>query len=163
MSNRARSWHALATLNARLLRNCFAEVSDTIAASRPSDRANSMAFVAVHLVEARHFVATQIGGARQRPFGDRFDKITHVQQVADFPPVVEILRAWDVLSAELDEALSHIDDGALDKPATHGFPLPIADTTVNGTLAFMFQHESYHIGQLALLRKLLGLDAMKYS
>jgi uncharacterized damage-inducible protein DinB len=30
-------------------------------------------------------------------------------------------------------------------------------------LAFFVQHDSYHIGQLALLRKHVGLPAMQYA
>jgi hypothetical protein len=40
---------------------------------------------------------------------------------------------------------------------------PIGDATVLGLIAFMVQHDSYHIGQLALLRKHYGLPAMRYS
>jgi uncharacterized damage-inducible protein DinB len=29
-------------------------------------------------------------------------------------------------------------------------------------LAFLVQHESYHIGQMALIRKYIGYPAMKY-
>jgi uncharacterized damage-inducible protein DinB len=32
-----------------------------------------------------------------------------------------------------------------------------------GALTFLVQHDSYHIGQLALLRKHAGLPAMRYT
>jgi uncharacterized damage-inducible protein DinB len=41
--------------------------------------------------------------------------------------------------------------------------LPGADGTVLGALAFLAQHESYHVGQVALLRRQLGLPAMSYA
>jgi len=39
---------------------------------------------------------------------------------------------------------------------------PVADPTRLGTLAFLAQHDTYHIGQLALLRRFVGLKAMSY-
>ena len=39
------------------------------------------------------------------------------------------------------------------------FPLPISDPTALSLLAFFVQHERYHIGQLALLRKLARLPS----
>ncbi len=30
-------------------------------------------------------------------------------------------------------------------------------------ITFLLQHDSFHIGQLAFLRRFLGLDALKYS
>jgi len=163
MDSRVRAWHALAALNARLFRNCLADVDDVVARSRPADRANSMAFLAIHLIEARHFVLTLLGDQRPRPFGDRFDSVTRVDEVTEYPPVGDLLRSWDRLSAGLDDVLSEVEAEALDARASHGYPLAIADTTVNGSLAFMLQHESYHIGQLAILRKLCGLPAMRYG
>ena len=41
--------------------------------------------------------------------------------------------------------------------------MPIDDTSVLGLLGFMVQHDSYHLGQLSLLRKHCGLPAMAYS
>jgi uncharacterized damage-inducible protein DinB len=48
-----------------------------------------------------------------------------------------------------------------DAPVTTQFPMPNA--TVLGVLTFLVQHESYHIGQLALFRKCAGLPAMSYE
>ena len=39
---------------------------------------------------------------------------------------------------------------------------PGVDRTRLGALTFLVQHDSYHIGQLALLRKPAGLPAMSY-
>ena len=38
-----------------------------------------------------------------------------------------------------------------------------ATKTTLGMLTFLVQHDSYHIGQLSLLRKYAGMPAMQYS
>jgi uncharacterized damage-inducible protein DinB len=38
-----------------------------------------------------------------------------------------------------------------------------AGSAVLGVLTFLAQHDSYHVGQLSLLRRQLGLPAMKYG
>jgi hypothetical protein len=50
-----------------------------------------------------------------------------------------------------------------DWDAPHGTKFPIEDASRLGLLAFLVQHDSYHIGQLSWLRKYAGLPAMKYS
>ena len=40
---------------------------------------------------------------------------------------------------------------------------PLANGTLLGTLTFLVQHDSYHLGQLSLLRKYCGLPAMRYQ
>ena len=77
-------------LNDRLFHNCLDALDDNAACVRPNDQTNSIAFVALHLVESRHFAAKVLG------------------------------------------------------------------------IAFLAQHESYHAGQLALLRKYVGAPAMAY-
>ena len=41
--------------------------------------------------------------------------------------------------------------------------MPLEDSSVLGLLGFMVQHDSYHVGQLSMLRKHAGLPAMSYS
>lgn len=40
---------------------------------------------------------------------------------------------------------------------------PLAGPTLLGTIAFLMQHESYHVGQMGLLRKQLGRPATTYA
>ncbi|HEX9723580.1 MAG TPA: hypothetical protein VGC53_04790 [Vicinamibacteria bacterium] len=43
-------------------------------------------------------------------------------------------------------------------------PFPIEDgKSLLGCITFLLEHEAFHIGQIALLRRYLGLGAMKYS
>lgn len=58
-------------------------------------------------------------------------------------------------------ALETVDALTLDGPPP--FQFPIADATLFGGVAFLTQHDTYHIGQLALLRKHWGLGAMSYD
>jgi hypothetical protein len=47
--------------------------------------------------------------------------------------------------------------------ATSETPMSAEDPSVLGTLMFLVQPDSYHIGQLSLLRKFAGLPAMSYT
>jgi len=67
---------------------------------------------------------------------------------------------WQSLSKALIERFTLLSGQELDAP--FGRALPIEDGSTLGAIAFMLQHESYHIGQLSLLRRLLGLEAMSY-
>ena len=43
------------------------------------------------------------------------------------------------------------------------FKFPVADRTYVGAVTFLAQHEFYHVGQLALLRKGMRLGPMSYD
>jgi uncharacterized damage-inducible protein DinB len=75
--------------------------------------------------------------------------------------VDEIRSAWRAVSAHLQEALASLAGSDLAQPNAHRFPL--ADSTLLGLIAFLAQHDSYHLGQLAFLRRQLGKPAMSYA
>ena len=62
------------------------------------------------------------------------------------------------MSAALGPRLAQLTDAELDTPSPR--KLPIADASVLGAIGFLACHEAYHIGQLALVRKALGLGGL---
>ena len=55
-------------LNTRLLLNVLDGVSDALAAKRPNEYTNNMAFITCHLIDARHFLAGYTGRSTEKPF-----------------------------------------------------------------------------------------------
>ena len=53
-----------------------------------------------------------------------------------------------------------LDSAILNEKSKDKFP--IDDESVLGGISFLVGHEAYHIGQLSILRKFFGLEAMKY-
>jgi hypothetical protein len=72
----------------------------------------------------------------------------------------ELERAWREAGVLVRDALSGVTEATLSRS---GPRLPGSDGTVLGGVAFLLQHESYHIGQLAYIRRMYGLPAMKYT
>jgi len=71
-----------------------------------------------------------------------------------------IRNAWDQVSRDLEACMNDLDLDDITAPSHHRFP--VDDSSMGGAIAFLVQHESYHIGQMALLRKFLGYPAMTY-
>jgi uncharacterized damage-inducible protein DinB len=149
-------------LNTRLFRNCLEGVTDEKAVIRPSASTNSAAFVAVHVAESRFFLLKMLGAEQPSPLAAYLDGARGINDVKQFPPVAEIQRAWTTASHALRDRLDTITAAELDASIASPFPLPISDPTALSLLTFFVQHDSYHIGQLALLRKHAGLPAMQY-
>lgn len=153
---------AAVALNSRLLRNSLADVEEVAARRRPADGVNSMAFIAVHLVDARHYLVRHLGGDAGPSFGGRFDDATSIDDVGEMPSLVEILEAWDAVSSALEERTTRLSEAEL-LAASPSPAWPSGDQTVAGGFLFLLQHEAYHIGQLGLLRRLLGLGPLDYG
>ncbi len=146
-------------LNSRLFLNCLEDMTEDQAQWRPTAHTNNATFIALHMVDSRHLAASLVGLHLENPFA----ALTHVHRIEEirtFPRLDELRAAWKAVTGDLRERLKHLATADLDAP--HGQRLPTEDPSVLGALAFLFQHDSYHLGMLALLRKQVGLPAMRY-
>lgn len=153
--------HEILRLNTRLLRNTLAGVDDASAQRRPGAGANNMAFIAVHLLDARAWMARYLGLEYRHPFEEALASVTSIDEVEEFPALEATLAAWDEVSELLDRRLPSLSDAEVAQRSSQEFP--VGDPTVVGGITFLLQHESFHIGQLALLRRILGFGPMSYA
>ena len=147
-------------LNTRLIRNCFEGVDDKLANRRINESTNPMAFISLHALEARYFLTKLLGTKVQNPYHELTKDARSYDDLETIPPVKEMLDYWDEAGKTLLNTLENIDESKLKEKVR--FKFPVEDDTKFGTLTFLVQHETYHIGQLAILRRTLGLPAMKY-
>jgi uncharacterized damage-inducible protein DinB len=148
-------------LNTVLFRNCLDGLSDEQAAERPSGATNSAAFIAAHLASSRFFLLKTLGADESDPLASYLDGRKGIDEIAQMPPLREIDAAWTKGAHLLRDRLAALTARDLEAPSSMKFPL--ADGTMLGTLTFLVQHDSYHLGQLSLLRKYCGLPAMRYQ
>jgi uncharacterized damage-inducible protein DinB len=155
-----RSHLALLRLNGTLFLNCLDGVSEEHGARRLTDSTNSMAFIASHLVDARCHLAAMLGLELPNPIGERLKDVTDASEVKSLPTLEELRAEWSAASGSLAERMASASWHELAAPAPHEFP--VEDPSVLGGVAFLLQHEAFHIGQLAFLRKQLGYPSMAY-
>lgn len=147
-------------LNTKLFRNTLASLDEVDATARPNEHTNSVAFIGGHLVETRAWMGRSLGLDTKSPFGGVLEHVTSLDQIKEFPKLVEIRPEWETLSEAVSARLDQLTEEQLAGPGTPKFP-GVAPTVLGG-IAFLLQHESYHIGQLGYLRKYLGLPPMSY-
>lgn len=115
------------------------------AARRPIPAAHTIAEIAGHL-------ATWVDVARCRIACEPVDRVTPER---DFPAGgAESEEAWQATLGALEEAhkkfhalIAGLEDEQLDEPVEG------SDPTVRGLVLGVLQHNTYHAGQIALLRK----------
>jgi DinB family protein len=148
-------------LNTVLFRNCLDALTDEQAAVRPSGATNSAAFVAAHLTNSRFYLLKVLGVAAEDPLAPYLDGKKGLDDLDKLPALSEIHEAWTLAAHLLKDRLAAMTAAEWDGPSSVRFPL--ANGTLVGTLTFLVQHDSYHVGQLSLLRKYCGLPAMRYQ
>jgi len=121
---------------------------------RPTGQCNPMYWLLGHIVHTRGGLLRIMGDEYRTGWGDRFQRGAKIGERSQYPPLEEILRVRAETRERVAARLATITEAELAREAT-GTQLP-GTKTVGDQIAFLGFHESYHVGQLAYLRKLLG-------
>jgi uncharacterized damage-inducible protein DinB len=148
-------------LNTDLLLNCLEGLTDAEAQLRLEAGGNSITFLAGHLTDTRHFLVARLGRTLANPLAGYLADVRSIEDIREWPSLDEITPAWLAVSAHLQSVLAELTPAELTEANTHRFPLD--DTTRLGLVAYLVQHDSYHLGQVGFLRRQLGKPPMSYT
>jgi uncharacterized damage-inducible protein DinB len=152
---------AILELNTDLLLNCLDGLSDEEAVQRLEGGGNTLAFLAAHLTDTRHFLANRLGHPLANPLSRYLAEASSIEDIVEWPTLAEQREWWRVVSRHLCDVVGGRTAEELSRPNVHRFPM--RDATELGLIAFLVQHDSYHVGQMGFLRRQLGKPAMTYA
>lgn len=147
------------SLNTDLLLNCVQGMEDA-AAARRDGQSNSAAFLVAHLTDIRHFLCAWLGSSLENPLAPVLEDARGIDDVKALPPLDVLSGHWTAVSAHLAMVLEQVPAELLNESSPQRYP--VGESRLD-TIAFLAQHESYHVGQLAWIRRRAGLPAMKYT
>lgn len=154
MIEAVRTLAGLYEVNTGLLVRSMEGLSREEVLHRPGDSGNSMLWIAGHLVTYRHVICKYLGTDIQQSLADLFRRGEKFDPLAAYPEIEELLGHWNTVSAALSSAFEDVTEARLKTPTERSFPG--VSQTVRGAVSFLHFHESYHVGQLAYIRRLLG-------
>jgi uncharacterized damage-inducible protein DinB len=151
---------AIFGLNDRLFINALEGLTDEQIKERISEHNNPINWIATHTVWARYNASLFLGKSVKNPYSGMFENFKAYDPSAPLPSLMEIKDEWKKATELLKQAFTEVTDECLaaDSPIKN----PIGDFSNAGTLAFLAQHESYDVGQIAFLKKYYTKQAMEY-
>jgi uncharacterized damage-inducible protein DinB len=149
-------------LNTDLVLNCLDGLSEADAAARLAPATNSIAFLLAHIADARFFAAKLLGRPLENPLEAALSGVTSIDEVKSLPSLGELRGIWVAVSGHVRQCVEDATPAQWAGPSGSQYAFPVADQTLLGAVAFLVQHESYHLGQISLLRKARGHAAMSY-
>jgi hypothetical protein len=155
-------------LHSVLFNNVIADISDEEASKCIADPMNCVKWLAGHLAWAQLNLGN-IGGIKvEFAWRDHF----HTKQGATpedlsapasaMPTLQEIKDKWNDMAPQIRAGLENLPEQALETVISISHPIAPYDNTLAGLWAFINHHQAYTIGQIGILRRGLGKDAMKY-
>lgn len=149
-------------LNSRLFVNTLDGVTEAQARERISDHNNNLIWLAAHTVWARYNTSMFLGNPpAKNPYDTLYANFKPYDPADTYPTLAEVKTEWQKATELLKETLASVSEEHL--AADSPIKSPIGDNSNGGTTAFLAQHESYDIGQMAFLKKYFTKEAMKYS
>lgn len=122
-----------------------------------SPATNPLLWVAGHIVQTRAMVLQMLGEQADTGWGGLFDRGAKIGDPKNYPSGPDVARLMTEIGPRLHAALASLPDEQLHRPAS--LPIP-GLKTLTDELAFFALHESYHVGQLAYVRKGLGYPGL---
>ena len=127
--------------------------------NRLNTKANHMAWLTGALVQQRFWMTTETHPGLKQTGEELFKDFKGIQDDATYPTNAEYLKDWETFSPIAREAIVTITDEKLDSD----FEMGGMKMTYYDMISFTIYREASIIGQLALWRRLLGYDALKYD
>jgi len=150
---RGKLWRSAFSGNDRLLAMNAAGLTEELAHRRPASGVASAAWILGHLVMTRRSMLKLLG---QAPAEDPVWTAHYARGGAGASAHLswaEMLEVFGAIGQDLKAALESQEDW--DRPTLN--PALGTEQPLEQVLAFLFRHESYHLGQLGIIRKLHGL------
>ena len=145
-------------VNNHLYKQALVGLSEEELHRRPSTNSSSMLFVAGHMAGSRCLIAELAGLECENPWKRLFRRGSSMKAPSNYPSVVEVVSLWDNVTSMLKSGLAEVTVSKLAEPCPVDFPFRNKSTL--GGIAFLFYHETYHIGQMGYLRKWLGHESL---
>jgi hypothetical protein len=145
------------TINETLITKAMDGLTDNQLWQRPTDNNNPMLWLVGHLVRSRARLLTSLGDSFDTGWGDAFARGSAVEDRSTYVSRDEILRMMTTVNARLYPKMESLGGEDASRPATG--PVPLIKTVAD-LATFLVAHESYHVGQLAYIRKALGLPGL---
>lgn len=144
--------------NGFLINNCLKDIKNEDTGKRPNNSGNSQLFLVGHITASRFSIFKLLGIEKQFPWPEIFSRGVEVTVNTEYPDISEVLKLYNETTDEIIPALENASDEVLN--AKCPFELPVGDGTILGAMGFFAFHETYHVGQMAYLRRLLGYSQL---
>jgi uncharacterized damage-inducible protein DinB len=145
-------------LHTRLFNNVLDDITDSESDKRANENVNHIKWLAGHLVNTRLMMKDMAGLEADPKFAVFEGKL---DSSIKYPTLDVIKTKWNEIAGKLSTGLKNLPEQVLNGPAPT--KTPIGGDTMHDFLGFLMHHEAYHIGQLGIMRKTVGKEAMKYN
>lgn len=135
-------------------------ISDKDTQNRLDTKANHIAWLAGSIVQQRYELAQYLlkDSSLKQQADNLFKDNQGIKEDAQYPPLTQYIKDWETITTKLREAFATTDRERFNEKLDLGG----MQMTFMDWFTFSIYREANQIGQIALWRRLLGYEPMKY-
>jgi hypothetical protein len=160
VSDRMYGFLVLYDMHTKFYHSVLEGIKDEDATKRLDTKANHIAWLAGSLLQERFELANLLGLELKAGADELFKHHQGIKDDVKYPTLSTYEDQWNTISPILREKLLHVTDEQLDEVIN--FPVEQMSFPLFEMVSFNTYREANCIGQIALWRRLLGYDGMKY-
>jgi uncharacterized damage-inducible protein DinB len=137
------AWHGPSFVSA------LESVDSSIAFMRHAGQTHTIAEIVMHAAAWKRIVRQRLEG----------DQVLDVPREVDWPPVEANVRGWEKVTRTLREEHNRLQESLKLTDASRLLEKPVGiDHECGWMLSGLVDHDLYHLGQIVLLKRIMGVD-----
>ncbi|WP_423148413.1 DinB family protein [Rubrolithibacter danxiaensis] len=150
-------------MRSQTFNNMLAGIQEADAQIRVENKTNHFTWMVGNLVNTRYWLAGILGMPEKDPHEDLFKDAKALDINAIYPSLEELKKEWHKISPLLYQKLLHIEEAELLKPYEFGMNISYVEENKLNMVGMCIDRESYLLGQLGLMRKILNYPGVRYD
>jgi hypothetical protein len=150
-------------MHSQSFKNALDGITEEAALKRIDNNTNHVVWMAGNLVTCRYWIGGMLGIEEKDPYDEFFKEGRALDESLKYPTLKDLKESFAAISPKVYQKLLSATDEQLEKEAPVGMNIPFVEENVLNMTGMCIGREDYLLGQIGLMRKLLGLKGMSYD
>lgn len=150
-------------MHSQSFKNALDGISEEAALKRIDNQTNHILWMAGNLVNGRYWLANILGIEDKDPNEALFKDARALDDSLDYPELETLKKNFAEISPKLYQKLLSATDEELGRPFPFDMNVSFIEDNVLNMAGMCIGREDYLLGQISLMRKMLGMKGMSYD
>lgn len=143
--------------------NVLDGITEEISLKRIDNKTNHVLWMTGNLVNCRYWIGNLLGVKDKDPNETLFKEGRALSESLDYPTLEALRKNFADISPKTYQKLLSATDEQLEEAYSFGMDISFIEENVLNMIGMCIGREDYLLGQIGLMRKLLGLKGMSYD
>ena len=150
-------------MHSQSFKNALAGISEEAALQRIDNNTNHVVWMVGNFISCRYWVGNMLCVDEKDPHDELFREGKALDESLQYPSLEALKQVFTTISPLVYKKLLVATDEQLEQGNSFGMNIPFVEENVLNMIGMCVGREDYLLGQIGLMRKLLGLKGMSYD